>query len=50
MTGNSAGAVEMGALASIAGAPGALIINSGVALGMTVVISLRWLGLWRYKD
>ena len=50
VTGNSAGAVEMGALASIAGAPGALIINSGVALGMTVVISLRWLGLWRYKD
>ena len=38
------------ALASIAGAPGALIINSGVALGMTVVISLRWMGLWRYRD
>ena len=50
VTGNSAGAVEMGALASIAGAPGALIINSGVALGMTVVISLRWMGLWRYRD
>jgi len=49
VTGNSAGSAEMGALASIAGAPGALIINSGIALGMTAVISLKWLGLWRYK-
>lgn len=50
VTGNSAGAVEMGALAGVVGAPGALIINSGIALGMTVVISLRWMGLWRYRD
>ena len=49
-TGNAAGAVEMGSLASVAGAPGALIINSGIAMGMVVGIGLRWIGLWRYHD
>ena len=50
VTGNSAGAVEMGSLASVAGAPAALIINSGIALSITVGICLRWMGLWRYRE
>jgi MFS family permease len=49
VTGNSVGAVEMGSLAAVAGAPAALIINSAIALGLTVGIGLRWMGLWRYR-
>ena len=50
VTGNGTGAMEMGALAGAFGAPVALIINSGLALGMTGVITLRWMGLWRHES
>jgi MFS family permease len=50
VTGNATGAMEMGSLAAVFGAPGALIINSGLALGMTGVVTLRWMGLWRHES
>ena len=50
VTGNAAGAMEMGMLSASFGAPAALIINSGLALGMTGLITLRWMGLWRHKS
>lgn len=50
VTGNATGAMEMGTLAAALGAPGALLINSGLALGMTGVITLRWMGLWRHQS
>lgn len=50
VTGNGAGAAEMGALAGAFGAPGALLINSALALGMTGLITLRWMSLWRHRS
>ncbi len=50
VTGNGAGAMEMGALSAAFGAPGALIINSALALSMTGAITLRWMGLWRHES
>jgi MFS family permease len=50
VTGNGTGAMEMGALAGAFGAPGALLINSALALSMTGVITLRWMGLWRHES
>ena len=50
VTGNATGAMEMGTLVAAFGAPGALLINSGLALGMTGVITLRWMGLWRHES
>jgi hypothetical protein len=50
VTGNAAGAMEMGTLAAAFGAPGALLINSALALGMTGLVTLRWMGLWRHES
>ena len=48
--GNSTGSTEMGALAAVVGAPGALIINGFVGLGITAASGLKWMGLWRYDQ
>ncbi len=48
--GNATGAVENGAMAAVFGAPGAIVIDSFVALGVTGVVGARWRGLWRYLD
>ena len=48
--GNATGAVENGAMAAVFGAPGAIVINSFVALGVTGVVGARWRGLWGYRD
>ena len=48
--GNATGAVENGSMAALFGAPGAIVINSFVALGVTGVVGARWRGLWRYRD
>jgi MFS family permease len=50
VTGNATGAMEMGTLAAAFGAPGALLINSGLALSMTGIVSLRWRSLWRHES
>jgi MFS family permease len=48
--GNATGAVENGAIAAVFGAPGAIVINSFIALGVTGAVGARWRGLWRYRD
>lgn len=48
--GNATGAVENGSMAAVFGAPGAIVINSFVALGVTGVVGARWRGLWGYQD
>ncbi|MDA0797698.1 MAG: hypothetical protein O2884_03320, partial [Chloroflexi bacterium] len=48
--GNATGAVENGAMAAVFGAPGAIVINSFVALSITGVVGARWRGLWGYRD
>lgn len=48
--GNSTGSAEMGGLAAVTGAPGALIINGFIGLGVTAVAALTWKGLWRYDQ
>ncbi len=48
--GNSTGSAEMGGLADVAGAPGALIINGFIGLGITAAAALKWKGLWRYDQ
>ena len=48
--GNSTGSAEMGALAAATGAPGALIINGFIGVGITLAAATRWRGLWRYDQ
>ena len=46
--GNATGAMEMGALAAVVGAPAALIINCFVGLSVTGIVGSRWPQLWRH--
>jgi MFS family permease len=46
--GNGTGAMEMGGMAALLGAPGALIISSFVGAGLAAAVALRWRSLWRW--
>lgn len=46
---NATGAAQMGMLAAVAGAPGALIINGVLAIGLASAVTSRWRVLWRFS-
>ena len=47
--GNGTGAVEMGMLAAVVGAPSTLIISGLIGISIATATSLRWRMLWRWE-
>ena len=48
--GNGTGSAVIGGVSSLAGVPGAFIINGCICLGITVTSGLTWRGIWRHDQ